>query len=72
MQNVLLLSPSPAFVESLPGGKLPDRDDFYVYKGKDAERMDKWRQAVARSRILTEEFAEAVEGERIREAVLPL
>ena len=72
MENVLLLAPSPAFVADLPGGKIPDRNDFYAYKGKDQERMADWRKVVEISQRLADEFAEAVESGKIREIVRPL
>ena len=72
MENVLLLAPSPAFVADLPGGKIPDRNDFYAYKGKDQERMADWQKAVEMSQRLVDEFAEAVESGNIREIVQPL
>jgi hypothetical protein len=71
MENVLLLVPSPAFVESLPDKKIPDRNDFYTYKGRDKERVGKWRRSVAMSRRLADEFAEAVESGSVKNKVLP-
>jgi hypothetical protein len=71
MQNVLLVAPSLSFVSGLPDGKLPDRDDFYTYKGRDRERMKQWNRAVDMSRRLSEEFADAVESGRIRKEVMP-
>ena len=72
MANVLLLAPSPDFVESLPDKKIPDRDDFYTYKGRDKERVDKWKQAVAISLRLVDEFVEAVESGKINQIAQPL
>jgi len=72
MEKVLLLAPSAAMVASLPGGKIPDRNDFYTYRGKDRERMADWRKAVEISRGLADEFAEVVLSGKIREIVRPL
>ena len=72
MENVLLLAPSPAFVESLPDKKIPDRNDFYAYKEKDRERMAAWQKAVEISQRLADEFADAVDSGRIKQAVQPL
>lgn len=72
MENVLLVAPSPSFLADLPGGKIPDRSDFYTYKGKDTERMSRWNRAVDMSRKLAHAFMEAVESGRIRKAVQPL
>jgi hypothetical protein len=55
LDNVVLLCPSPAWIATLPGAKLPDRNDFM--KLDDAERRRRWRVAVAESRRLADEFA---------------
>ena len=72
MQHVLLVAPSPSFVKSLPGGKIPDRNDFYVYKRRDHERLAAWNRAADLGRQLADAFAEAVESGSIRAAVQPL
>ncbi|SDJ54066.1 hypothetical protein [Microbulbifer yueqingensis] len=56
MQNVLLLAPSPAFVASLPFGKIPDRDDFYQLNTE--ERLKYWHAVVDASRRVAEDFFE--------------
>jgi len=71
MENVLLVAPSDEFVSNLPDKKIPDRDDFYIYKGRDRERMKNWNRAVDLSRRLSDEFAEAVENGSIRTKALP-
>ncbi len=67
----MLLSPNPAWVKTLPGGKLPDRQDFKTFAEDDAGRMRRWRQALAESQRLADEFAELVQGGRGLQA-LPL
>ena len=60
LDNVVVLSPSPEWVKTLPGGKLPDRGDFKAW-GEDVDgRMRAWRVALAESRRLADEFAEVV------------
>lgn len=54
LDNLLLLCPDPAWVASLPGGKLPDRQDFKALPT--GERMRRWRLAVAESQRLADEF----------------
>lgn len=71
-ERVVRVAPSAAFVETLPGKKIPDRDDFKIYFGKDAERFAAWKQVVEKSGTLAEAFAEAVESGRIRDLVQPL
>ena len=47
LQDVLLIAPSKAYLESLPDRKLPDRKDFERYVGDDAGRERAWRAANA-------------------------
>jgi hypothetical protein len=60
LDNLVLLSPSPAWVQTLPGAKLPDRADFKTFADDDAGRMRVWRLAVAESQRLADEFADLV------------
>ena len=55
LDNVVLLCPSPAWIASLPGAKLPDRNDFMTLDV--TERQRRWRTAVAESQRLADEFA---------------
>ena len=71
LDNVVVLSPSPAWVASLPGGKLPDRSDFKAYGDDEAARQRTWRRAVAESQRLADELAERV-GRQSVDDVLPL
>ena len=70
--RVVRVAPSPAFVEALPGKKIPDRDDFKIYFGRDTDRFSAWKQVAEKSERLAEVFAEAVESGRIRDLVQPL
>ena len=60
LDNLVLLAPDPAWVRSLPGGKLPDRGDFKAFVRDEAGRQRQWRQALAESQRLADEFAESV------------
>ena len=72
LQDVLLVSPSREYLESLPDRKLPDRKDFERYAGDDAGREKAWRQAIAASDRLGDEFLELVDSGRLRERLQPL
>lgn len=61
LERTVILCPSEAFVAALPGGKIPDRKDFWSFD--DAERLRRWRIAIAASRRLGEEFADLVEND---------
>jgi predicted acylesterase/phospholipase RssA len=62
LDNLVLLSPSPEWVATLPGGKLPDRSDFKTFADDEAGRQRVWRVALAESQRLADEFAAWVEG----------
>ncbi len=72
LQDVLLVAPSPAYLETLPDRKLPDRKDFERYLGDDAGRERAWRRAVAESERLGDEFLELVDRGRLAEVLKPL
>ncbi len=56
LDDVLLVAPSAAFVATLPGGKVPDRDDFQTLPT--AERITAWRAVLDATRHL----ADALDG----------
>ncbi|MBP6903159.1 MAG: phospholipase [Burkholderiaceae bacterium] len=58
LDNVVVLAPNPAWVATLPGGKLPDRGDFKAFLHDEDQRMRRWRQAVAAAGQLADEAAE--------------
>ncbi len=62
-RRALLVAPSDAFVASLPGGKIPDRQDFYALS--DAERRRRWQAVVDASARLGDEFAELLATGRL-------
>jgi hypothetical protein len=69
-RRTLLIAPAPEFVARLPGGKIPDRDDFY--RRSDDERIRAWRQVLSESRRLGEELWELLSTGRLAEHVRPL
>jgi hypothetical protein len=56
LEDVLLVAPTPAFLATLPNGKLPDRQDFYRYGPDHGARIRAWEQAIGECG----RFAEAV------------
>lgn len=62
LDNVVVLSPSPAWVAGLPGGKLPDRSDFKRWRDDEATRILTWRRALAESQRLADDLADFVAG----------
>jgi len=72
MEKVVLVSPSPDFVRRLPLRKIPDRDDFVRFRGKDHDRIEYWKRVIDACRHLGEEFLDMVQSGRIRSAAQPL
>ena len=70
LDNMVLLAPNPAWVATLPGGKLPDRTDF---TGLDRQaRVLAWTQSVAQAAQLADEWQDWLHrGSPVGEA-LPL
>lgn len=59
--NLVLLSPSPAFLAQLPRGKLLDRKDFHHYGLDHDARIRDWQRAIGQAQQLRDEFAAFVE-----------
>lgn len=68
LDNMVLVCPSPAWIAALPGGKLPDRNDFM--KLETAERHRRWRHAVQQSQQLAEAFEALTQSATVQ--ALPL
>ena len=68
-RRALLIAPSDAFVASLPGGKIPDRRDFYTMP--EAERMRRWQTVVEASQELGDELRELIATGRLADSVRP-
>lgn len=66
-RRALLIAPSDAFVASLPGGKIPDRKDFYAMDEHTRQRT--WQRVVDESARLGDELAELVATGRVAERV---
>ena len=56
LDNMVLLAPDPAWVQTLPNSKLPDRNDFLRYGSDLPGRIKAWCAAAAASRQLVDEF----------------
>lgn len=54
--DVLQIYPSQEFIASLPGGHLPDREDFKTFVDDPDERIRRWREVTQRSQALGEEL----------------
>ncbi len=70
--RTLLLSPSAEYLKSLPLGRLPDRKDFVMKGLSDSERKKLWRQSVAESQRMGDEFLELVEKQNFADVMMDL
>jgi hypothetical protein len=61
LDRMLLLAPDPAWVHSLPNGKLPDRTDFTRYAHDLPTRIRVWTEAARASQVLADELAQWLE-----------
>ncbi|GKS76588.1 phospholipase [Acidovorax sp. SUPP950] len=58
LDRMVVLSPHPDWVRTLPNAKLPDRNDFLHYGSDLTARVRAWSAATSASRQLADEFAE--------------
>ena len=56
LDNMVVLAPDPAWVKTLPNGKLPDRTDFPRYGTDLRARVNAWTGAVRESERLADEL----------------
>ncbi len=70
--RMILIAPSASFVRSFPGSKVPDRDDFKTFMGKDTSRFAQWHGIAKKCRPLGEDLLEAFASGKIREMVKPI
>lgn len=71
ISRTVMIAPSPEFVQRLPYGKITDRNDFYMFHGRDRERIAYWKKVIEAGRMLADEFLELTASGRIREVVKP-
>lgn len=56
LESTVLIGPSDDFVQSLPGARIPERQDFTRFRGKDQLRVQRWTEVRDRSMELGEAF----------------
>lgn len=70
LDDLILICPTPRFLERLQGRKIPDRSDYKHLS--DPDRRHHWRQAVLQSQRLGEQFARWVDTDSFACTVRPL
>ncbi len=69
--NVLQIYPSEAFVQNLPGGCIPTRDDFKLFVDGPQERIWRWNHVVDAGQRLGGQLIEDLEKGRIPDLIEP-
>jgi hypothetical protein len=69
LDNTVILAPSDQFVATLPGGRIPERQDFKRFRHDDQERIRRWMTVRDRSLALGEEFMMQVKSGDIARTV---
>lgn len=72
LADMLLISPTPDFIKSLPNQKIPDREDFKHYFQRDDDRIAAWYTVARQSRQLAEAFLEVCNSGKIAELLQQL
>lgn len=70
LRRTILIAPSPEHVARLPGGKIPDRDDFV--RMTDRERIAAWRKVIELGEAMAEELDALLQTGRLGAAARPL
>ncbi len=70
LDRVVLLTPTSKFVENLPGGKIPDRNDFKRLSFD--KRVRVWEEVMSRSEDLAVEFDELLTRKDIDSFINPI
>ncbi len=71
-EHLVVLSPAPELVAKLPGGKVPCRKDFTIYKNDDAARLKAWRAGLDASERIADAFREILLKQRVMDVLMPL
>ena len=69
-KRTIIVAPSWEFAATLPGGRIPDLQDFYDFKYP--ERRQRWDKALDQCEALGDAFAELDQNNRWAEVVEPL
>lgn len=70
VENMILVSPSPAFLSRLPNGKLPDRSDFKRHGQNHKKRIHDWTFAINESERMAEALARWIDKPDLRDTAV--
>lgn len=63
LDRTVFIAPSREYVATLPGGKVPDRDDFVSHKTADRQRI--WKSVLSETRRLADELEDVIDRNRV-------
>ncbi len=72
IDRMLVLSPSPWLKSQLVDSKIPSREDFKRYAGRDAERITAWQQSLQASQLMADELMHYLQANTLHQWVKPL
>lgn len=70
-KDVVLVAPSREFIATLPHRKIPDRNDFFLYRGENEKRLQYWNTVLTESERVREEFLNLSQTNRWSDVVQP-
>lgn len=71
-ERMLVLSPAPEVIAKLPGAKIPCRQDFKIYHGRDKLRLAAWQAALTVSEDISGAFQQLLATGTADEHLRPL
>ncbi len=71
LDKVVLIAPSEAFTRGLPGGRIPDRQDFRIFHKQPELRIERWQEVIERSHHLGDAFLHLTQSGDIAAHVEP-
>ena len=72
LTNVVMIAPSAEFVATLPYQRIPDRQDFKRFLGRDGERQRLWRIVLNKSYELGEAFMQLIDSDNLHTHIVPM
>jgi hypothetical protein len=69
LERTVMIAPSREFIAQLPGGKVPDRDDFVTYRTGERQRL--WKSVMSQCERLADALEGMLEGDGLARAARP-
>lgn len=72
LDKMIMISPSQAYIASLPNQKISDSSDWKAYIGKNPERISYWKTVAARGQEIVAEFDNLYQTGQLIDVIEPL